>query len=542
MGAITVTWAKSMARGLTEGLARAAGPGLVAVAMLALIAMPNLALPQLGLGHLGLAHHGLMGTAQAHETAPPADHPLADLSEAELLDRFGLSGDQLGYVVFDAQSGDVLAERNPDRGYIPASTVKLLTAVMALGTLGGEHRFSTGLYVDGTVGNGRIQGDLYLRGGGDPFLSADNLQVMADNLASRGITAIDGQFFYDGSALIESPQINERQPESVAYNTSVGGLSLNFNRIRVDWEGQGDSFQGSATAVTDTLAVPLANVEILAAPPGTPGYQPYQRLDGAGERWMISPELPSPGNDWLPVARPGLLAGVVFQALAQERGLALPDPTAGTVPAGAREVAIHESAPLATIMREILRWSNNMAAELVGMTAGGVNTGRPLGVAFSASAMENWLATTVPGFSSQGIYLDNHSGLSSDARLTPSQMAAVLSFAATRPIGGTDIWTILRPVRWLDEVAERASDDAATIDIRAKTGTMHYGRGLAGYIDSASGRRLGFAIFISDIEARRALDDAFDARNRYSSGDARRWLERARALERELVTRWALDN
>ena len=79
-------------------------------------------------------------------------------------------GTAVGYLLIDLETGQVLAELNPDLPLIPASTAKLATAVAALDVLGPEHRFSTELLARGALTGGVLHGDLILRGGGDPFL------------------------------------------------------------------------------------------------------------------------------------------------------------------------------------------------------------------------------------------------------------------------------------------------------------------------------------------------------------------------------------
>jgi D-alanyl-D-alanine carboxypeptidase/D-alanyl-D-alanine-endopeptidase (penicillin-binding protein 4) len=131
----------------------------------------------------------------------------------------------------------------------------------------------------------------------------------------------------------------------------------------------------------------------------------------------------------------------------------------------------------------------------------------------------------------KGFTLENHSGLSTKSRATPRQVVAMLTHMSARPDGDA-FYGLLRAASW-------KAANGKTVNIRAKTGTIAYGRGLAGYIDSTDGRRLAFAIFFNDLEKRAELDAAFDPRAEEIDRRSRGWRNRALRLEEMLVGSWA---
>lgn len=165
--------------------------------------------------------------------APAADG-LAELALAQ-----GLATDQVGFVVLDAESGQVLAEHQGDRGVVPASVAKLPTAIAALAVLGAGHRFETELAIQGST--------LFLVGGGDPLLTPEDLKPAFRRLKERS-QKID-RFVYDASSLPEATEIDPLQPENSSYNPGIGALALDFNRVLVDWKSSGREV--SALAVSD---------------------------------------------------------------------------------------------------------------------------------------------------------------------------------------------------------------------------------------------------------------------------------------------------
>jgi len=489
--------------------------------------------------HAFLLLAALLALASFLVAPPAAADEIEEMTEAALIDHLGLGEARVGYVLFDLETGERLAERDADGLFIPASVIKLPTAIAALDILGPDYRFRTSLHTTGEVRDGILQGDVILRGGGDPFLFSDHLQLLAQRLASGGIRSIAGNFVYDSTLLTETPQIDPTQPVAVAYNTAVAALSVNFNQVRLRWEGIGEALDGEIVAVTDNLQIPVPAIRVSSAPAGTPAGTPFLRQTNISpDGWMLSPDLPAEGEDWLPVANPPALAATLFQILAAEEGVSLPDPVRGVVPAGAREIAVHESARLWVILREVLRYSNNMSAELVGQVTSRALNGAALPLMQSAASLQHWFQGRLAGVDWTGARMMNHSGLSSDSRMSPNQMAAILADAYARDVGG-DFPGLLRQLSWADAFNEDAPEGAEEIVVRGKTGTMHYGMGLAGLIDTAGGRHLGFVFFVSDIGRRTALDRSMNPLTRWPDPDGRRWVDRARVLEQELVRRWA---
>jgi serine-type D-Ala-D-Ala carboxypeptidase/endopeptidase (penicillin-binding protein 4) len=448
-------------------------------------------------------------------------------TDAALIEGAGFALGDVGYLVVDLQDKRVLAEHNPDQPFIPASVAKIASITPALKILGGDHRFATTLLAEGDVADGILTGSLTLRGGGDPFLTNDDLQAMAKQLAASGIKKVEGKFLYDATALIDVPEINSLQPEAAGYNTGVSALSVNFNRVRVSRQKDGANRSAAAAAVSENLTLPLDAIGVAFAAENLPG--PYVRVGPPSEdRWLLSPNLTAQGEDWLPVANPSRITAEVFRAVAAAEGVDLPQPAPGVTPEGAREVVRHESIPLTDIAREVLRYSNNLSAELIGLAASRALTGRKLSLEDSASALAAWWRLRMPDADWTGLFLENHSGLSSKSRVTPHQIVIMLEEAALLP-GGADFHELLRQIAW----------KGVKGSARVKTGTMSYARGLAGYIDTAKGNRLAFAVFFNDIAKRAALDAAFDPRVVDIDPQSRRWRDRALKLEQTLTTGWA---
>lgn len=465
----------------------------------------------------------------------------AQQGPGDLLAEHGLPAQDLGYLLFDPESGAWLESHNPTAGFIPASTAKIPMAVAALDILGPDYRFQTELYVTGEISGVTLYGDLYLKGGGDPFLATEDLAGLVKQLAARRFSSVIGNYYYDVAGYPQLAEIEPRQPADATYNPGLSALNLNFNGIQLNWKApEGGPIAARAITRSDALAIEASSIgvhpEFVALDRG----EHYRHIrTEAGERWQLSQALPPEGGESLPVKDPALNAAAALRHLAHAENIRLPEPKPGGKPPTATWVAGHESRPLGERLKAVMKFSNNLAAEMIGLTAASALTRRapedPLGLAESARLIGDWFSARLPGVDWSGYDLRNHSGLSSESRITPAQMAAILGFAYAQRGTDQDLQAVLPDARRAPEVNQAVEGD---IEIQAKSGTIYYGRALAGYLTAASGRRLGFAVFVSDIPQRRAYDERL-AIHQTDDAAARRWLRRARNLETDLLKRWA---
>lgn len=479
--------------------------------------------------------------------------PRADAAQIDALARrYRFNSTDIGAIVFDPAQATVLEAHLADIPRIPASTTKIVVALAALHLLGAEYRFTTTLLRDGAIRNGSLHGDVYLRGGGDPSLSSDDLHHFAAALKNAGIRRVTGRFVFDDSFLPSSPAINDRQPVAAAYNPGLSALSLNYNRVQLQWQhtaGRPD-FQTRVWSPADSGSLPLGAIQ---TGPQQPGGDPRMRFLHAAaplDRWLLSRHLPPHGWETLPVRTdPGRLTALIFRTLCYNNGIALPLPQTGLTPRRARPVYTHASPPLSQLIAGTLRHSNNLSAELIGQVASRRLLGRPVTLHESASALAAWYRQRLPDTDWRMFISRNHSGLSKRSRHTPRQLAAILGYGWRLATSGADFVELLpEKMNRLNQSGGR-QDDSPSSDwtkadghrqesIRAKSGTMHYAAGLAGYLFSRSGRRLGFVILLTDFARRAALDAAFDPRIATDPPEANAWTTRARHFRRALVKVW----
>ncbi|WP_444464306.1 D-alanyl-D-alanine carboxypeptidase/D-alanyl-D-alanine endopeptidase [Rhodobacter capsulatus] len=444
------------------------------------------------------------------------------LSGEELIAAARLGGD-VGYVVADARTGLVLESRDGGKPMAPASTAKTITTLYALDTLGPRFRFQTRLLATGPVSGGRVQGDLILAGGGDPTLSTDGLADLAADLAQKGVRGVTGRFLVWGGALPYAEVIAADQPVHVGYNPSISGLILNYNRVHFEWKRGKNGYALGMDARSERHVPRVYTADVAAVSRQAPLFD--YRQSGGKEHWTVAAgALGKAGSRWLPVRLPEAYAGDVFQTLARAQGIDLPtpEPVRG-LPGGAQLLAARASEDLPKILRAMMKYSTNITAEAVGMTASaarGANAARGA----SGAAMSDWLAAKLGGARAR---LVDHSGLGAEGRIAPIEMVKAVTLLGP----GVGLRGLMKPFNLRDEAGGKVKGQ--TIRVDAKTGTLNFVSTLTGYITAPDGTELTFAIFTGDLARRARSRDAEEVEG------SRGWVGRSKLLQSQLITRWA---
>lgn len=457
--------------------------------------------------------------AQVRPRPRPAGHrlPPPEGSAQAILSDYNLQ-DITGFALRDLSNGRVVEEHNPRLPLPPASVSKVATTLYGFAALGENYRFRTRVAVDGPVQDGMLRGDLYLIGDGDPHMDTDGLADLASQVAAAGIHRIEGTAYVFSGALPYHAEIDPEQPVYVGYNPSISGLNLNFNRVHFEWKPNGGQYNVAMTARSARFDPAVSLAEIRVVDRNGPVFS-YAGTEGR-EVWSVARgALGQGGARWLPVREPALYAAEVFRTVAVQYDLRLPDlRRTDRLPAGLVQVAEAESAAFEPMAKSMLKYSTNLTAEVLGLRAAQVTGLEPRNITESSEAMTEWLRAT---HGVGGARFLNHSGLTDVTRISASEMVQVLDIASHGPLHG-----MLKPVNM-------QSVHDAGCKIVAKTGTLNFARGLAGYIDGPGGRRFAFAIFSADMEARISAGSAETPRG------AKNWLGRAKAQERALLERWA---
>jgi len=317
---------------------------------------------------------------------------------ASAQDRLAALAGNNGSVMLHAPDGEALASLNPDRALVPASLLKIPLAQVALTALGEDFRFETHIY-------GNDNGDLLIRGLGDPFLVSEEIGRITDILAERGLQQVR-RLVIDDSAFEPNPDLPLERNSSQPYAARTSALAVNFNTVNLAWTAQGRLISGEP----QTPLTPLAR-ELGA-----------QLSPGDAQRINL-------GED--PVA--GLQqAAQLFRLFFEESGITVTDA------AFYREALTDEwtqlyQHPSSRSLRDnldgMLRYSNNFTANQIFLTLGAQYNGYPATVESAKLALQQQLAVLYGdnfGRDPQSLLMLEGSGLSREQRSTAIGMMHIL--------------------------------------------------------------------------------------------------------------------
>lgn len=455
----------------------------------------------------------------------PSDFLIRTIPEAaEIIAEAGLGG-RIGFAVADAATGEMLEVVNPLFPLPPASVAKAISCAYALDRLGPNYRFRTRLVSDGVLADGRLDGDLWLVGSGDPLFDTDALAAMADDLVNMGVREVTGRFRVATGALPEIWQIDPSQLPHVGYNPAISALNLNFNRVHFEWERVGDDYTILMDARSASLRPAVQVARMRVEERTTPVYT-YSDAE-SHDAWTVARgALGDAGSRWLPVRRPAAYMAEVFQTLMEEHGVDLPSPTyEATAPETALVLVEHVSESLDEILRGMMRWSTNLTAEVVGLMATQAGDVRAASLPESGAAMTAWMSDTLGARNATFV---DHSGLGVGSRIRPQDMTHAL--VAAGPEG------LLRDL--MKDIPMRDRDgnviEGHPIEVVAKTGTLNFVSALAGFARTPSGRDLAFTIFSADLDRRDAIPEA----QRERPAGTRTYNGAAKRMQQALIERW----
>lgn len=443
-------------------------------------------------------------------------------TSAEILKDADLTG-VTGFMVADVTNGQRIEGLNETALLAPASVAKVLTGLYALDVLGRDFRFKTEVFATGPIDDGVLRGDLVLKGSGDPLLNTDALAKLAQAVLDAGIRRIEGRFIVDGSALKELTFIDPGQPDHVGYNPSISGLNLNFNRVHFEWKKEGSNFSTSMDARSETRRPTVRTSRMRIVDRATPVYGYVD--EGTHDSWTVSRQaLNSYGSRWLPTRKPRAHVAEVFQALVKETGVVLPNPEIGQRISGSL-VASHVSPPLPAVVRGMLKYSTNLTAEVLGLSATFKRSGRRMNLINSAREMNNW------AFERFGVMtkMVDHSGLGDRSRVTCAALVELLIEADRQNF---DLHELLKIIPMRD--AKNKVIKGHPTQVVAKTGTLNFVSALAGYVEGPNGQKKAFAIVSADVPRRSNIPK----NDRENPRGAAAWNKRSKRMQQRLLQKW----
>ncbi len=409
----------------------------------------------------------------------------------------------LGAVVVDLTTGETLYKRNADRFYIPASNMKLFSEAAALMALGPDYRFENQLSTDASqIQQGILRGTVYLHLSGDPSFSRAELKKLLGVLKEWNVNEIQGNVLIDSSlaAVTPYPPGWLKSDLNYSYGAPIAPLMLDANRLTITVNPGSKVGEPALVEVDDGGgAIILTNLATTKA--SEQGCGVGLSLDqenhltvsgcvGLGQ-WAVQQRIA--------IKNPLSYAqGMIRSQLAKAHITLNGQVVLGKAPKGALLLATEYSRPLAQLMADTLKPSDNLYADSLYLHAAAKINGALLNWRQAQSVVKRFLQQQTGINLKQSTFTDG-SGLSRYNLVTPKQTSDLLVFLYQRfPLAYEYIAAL--PISGRDgTLQKRLKSPAEKGFIRAKTGTMTGMNSLSGYLYTKNGHTLAFAFFINRI-------------------------------------------
>jgi D-alanyl-D-alanine carboxypeptidase/D-alanyl-D-alanine-endopeptidase (penicillin-binding protein 4) len=395
---------------------------------------------------------------------------------------------------------------NADLPVNPASVFKLVTTTAALDQLGPAFTWSTPVSFTGPVQQGVLHGSLVIQGRGDPKLVMERVWLLLRQVRDAGVREIDGDIVLDNGAFA-APEVSPADFDGEPwhpYNVLPDALLLNYKAVTL-------SFTPDPAAHVARVAAepPLARVAVPATVPLSRGpcddWRGGLKLDPAdASRWHFAGPYPAAcgARSWpLAYADPSTYDSRLVEALWRELGGTLRGHVRnGAAPPDALPAFVFASPPLADVIRDVNKFSNNVMAEQVFLTLALQRAGRdaaaPATPAEARGVLARWLHERL-GPEADDTVIVNGSGLARETRLRVRTLGRLLEWIEASPVAAELLSSL--PVTGVDGTLRRSA--AAVGRAHLKTGSMRDVLAIAGEVVDANGRRWLVAAVVNDARA-----------------------------------------
>lgn len=409
--------------------------------------------------------------------------------------------------IISLKTGESIYKFNSDLPLIPASNMKLITSAASLALLKPEYKFKTIVYGSNNFNMGKLQGNLYLKGFGDPDLTTERLWRMVKKLKNTGIKEISGDIIADES-YFDSKEISSgwktKQYGDSAYSARISALSVNRNTVEV-WlrGGEKNGEKGIITLEPENDFFQIENNVVTG---------------GIFPRIVISRMLTSDGKNKIIIKgnipirfhsevnkinldNPGLYTGYVLARILKKEGIQIQGQVKkGITPLNALELVRSNSRTLSAIVYDFNKHSVNIIGEILLKNLGAVYRGVPGTTENGADVVKRNFLDKISGADTSGFRMVDGSGLSPLNRVSAGIFVNVMKYMYNNFSLQSDYMASL-PVSGADgTLRKRTKKTSGERKFRAKTGYINNVSCLSGYTVSINGEPIAFSILMNNFK------------------------------------------
>ncbi len=403
----------------------------------------------------------------------------------------------LSISVVDINSGESVLEWRPDEPRNPASTIKLLTTLVGLDVLGPTYTWRTDVYARGEIKDSWLNGDLLLKGFGDPFLVKERVWQLVQDIRRSGIEHISGNLVLDDSWFDVGeydPAAFDQQPLR-AYNVAPSALMMNLKVVRFWFEP--DQINSGVNILTDP---PLENLgvnnRLALSNSSCRGFQRGIAISANDDNDLMTFSGRFPNRcklyamDRTVLSHREYVYGLFAKMWRDAGGVFNGSMKAGLAAEDEDPLLSFKSLPLRDVISRINKHSNNVMARQLLYTLAAEEVGAPGTEENGRAVIATWLAHN--GLAASTMRIENGSGLSRVARTTTTAMTDMLKFAWRQSYMPEYLSSM--SLSGLDGTLRRRFNGSPLIGrAHLKTGSLDHVTAIAGYVHAKSGRRFAVA-------------------------------------------------
>ncbi|WP_028239295.1 D-alanyl-D-alanine carboxypeptidase/D-alanyl-D-alanine endopeptidase [Stutzerimonas azotifigens] len=382
---------------------------------------------------------------------------------------------------------------NADVSVNPASTMKLVTTYAALELLGPNHQWKTEFYGDGPLKDGVLEGNLYLKGGGDPKLNMEKLWLLLRDLRANGVQTVTGDLVLDRGHFIK-PDLpvfdDDGGDRNKPFLVGPDSLLVNLKALRFIARNEGGKVNIAVEPPIEQVKIDNRVQALPAAKcPGWPDVRYNPVPENGGVTVVVTGKLAAgcSGQTYLSLLDHQQYAAGTVRAIWKELGGSiLGEDRLGSVDKDARLLARAYSPDLVEIIRDINKYSNNTMARQLFLSLGAEFRSKadPDDAKAAQRVIRDWMAKK--GIVAPHLVMENGSGLSRAERVSARELATLLQAAWRSPYAAEFISSM--PLAAVDgTMRKRLRNTPVAGKAHIKTGTLNTVRAIAGYSRDGNG-------------------------------------------------------
>lgn len=417
-------------------------------------------------------------------------------------------------LIIDADNGKVIAEHDPDKSLIQASVMKLITTAASIEMLGPDYTFKTILGYSGTIkkGSKTLDGDIIIKGGGDPALGSENfpeyyesfIEKWVEEISKLGIKKITGRVLTDDSYYDYQPVPAKWDWEDMGnyYGAGVYGLSIYDNTLKIHFKTAGEGSIPFITGIQPSGSEMEFKNYLKAHGSTDEGYvfsAPY-----SNKGW-IAGSIPANMEDFVlkaSITDPPLLAAEILSKNLKSAGIEIKlNPSTTRLTAGHKtgnftDITTTVSPPLSAIIEVLNHESINLYAEHLLKELGKV-FGNDGSTSAGTKMVKEFLDSI--GVRTAGMFIEDGSGLSVHDAINSRGLAMCLWYMKKNSKHFGEYYNSIPDAGKEGALKNNFKDPLFDSRMRAKSGTMNRVKSYAGYFTTLSGKEMIFSIIVNNF-------------------------------------------